>query len=157
MTERTELGGVRLILLCLAPILALYLVFVATTPLREQAHALSNKIAIEIMTGDASGPSVFQDGTLKAFARVNGWLEKIWLTLTFALAAGLGACLSPHLSPRSVANGLTAVGIGLMLGLENMQRMSLYDASDWVLMAVCLSVALAGYGGRRWWHGVRRT
>ena len=157
MSERTELSGVRLIILGFVPVVAFYLMFFTTTALREEISTLSNDVFTKTMAGDASGPSVFEDGTFDDLNRLREYVEKFWLTLTFTLAAGLGAWLSPRLTPRSVVKGVMAIGIGLTLGSGIKQSMSIFDASDWVLIANCLSVALAGYACRRLWQEARRT
>ena len=146
------LGGMRLVLLCLVPILALLVVHLATAPLRASVAADAAVIVTTPTVGDAAQRAA----ALEEMARAEGVpgivaLDRIRTAAVLVVAIVLGSLLEPRLSPGAVTNGLSAIAAGLVLGLWSTDRASLYSPEDWRLIALAVGLATAAHLVRRRW------
>ena len=148
MIESPGLRAARLILLVLVPILALAVVHMATGPLQA---AVQVPFAGEAPVG---GDPALRAAVTEDLARGEGvgavvTLDRIWMVATLAIACILGAMLPPRLSTADAVNGVSAIWAGIVVGLWATDRASLYDAADWLLIAVSLVVAAGAHVLRR--------
>ena len=146
------LGGLRLVLLCVVPILALLVVHLATTPLRASVAAE----AAVVVTTPTAGDAAQRAAVVEDMARAQGvpgvvTLDRIRTGAVLVVAVVLGSLLEPRLSPGAVTNGLSAIAAGLVLGLWSTDRASLYNPEDWKLITLAVGLATAAHLMRRHW------